>query len=228
VASAESILALSPTAVVGLAVVGEQDPELVATLRRRGIDVYLGRPRTLDDVYGVVRAVGGRAREPAGAERAVASAMARAAAVLGSAGSAGSAAPAAKSSGARRLFVYDCCDPPFTAGGQSVLSDLIARAGARNIFADLPAGWAHVSWEAVIARAPELIVIDDYAPEETGAAGAATNAGAALARKRAALAAIPSLARLPVVALPLGFALGGLGSLDALERLRAIAVGGAG
>jgi len=221
VASAESILALAPTAVVGLAVVAEQDPDLVATLRARGIEVYLGRPRTLDQVYEVVREVGRRARASDGAERAIAAVSGR-----------GLAPPPARSGAGpvARVFVYDGGDPPFTAGGETVLSDLIARAGAHNVFADLAAGWTHVSWEEVIARAPTHLVVDDYATEGGGGAGAVepARAAAALAGKRARLAAMPGLAGLPVLALPLGQVLGGLGSADAIDRLRALVTGGAG
>jgi len=221
VAGLESILALAPTAVLGLAVVGEQDPELVAALRRRGIDVFLGRPRTLDDVYEIVGEVGRRARAEEGARRVVAAARARVAGW-----------PAVDGKSAPRVFVYDCCDPPFTAGGETLLSELIARAGARNVFAELAAGWTHVSWEEVVARAPTHVVIDvidDYTAD--GAVKSdrdARAAAAALARKREALAAVPALARLPVLALPLGMALGGLGGIEAVERLRALAAHGAG
>jgi len=45
-----------------------------------------------------------------------------------------------------RVFVYDCCDPPFTTGHHTVLDDLIRRAGGDNVFGDLAAGWTHVSW----------------------------------------------------------------------------------
>jgi iron complex transport system substrate-binding protein len=224
VAGAESILALAPTAVVGLAVVAEQDPELVAALRARGIEVYLARPRTLDEVFEMVREVGRRVGAGAGAERAVAAVRGRVAAApapVGAGAGAGRVAP--------RLFVYDGGDPPFTAGGETVLSDLIARAGARNVFADLAAGWTHVSWEEVIAREPTHVVINDYLAEG-GAAGRDQGwaLAAALARKRATLGAMPRLAGLPVLALPLGQVLGGLGSADAFERLRALVVGSAG
>jgi iron complex transport system substrate-binding protein len=173
---------------------------LVAALRRRGIDVYLGAPRTLDGVYQVVREVARRARRETAGEGLIAAARARAAGP-----SRGPDRPSPVT-----LFVYDCCDPPFTTGGATVLSDLITRAGGQNVFADLSAGWTHVSWEQVVARRPRLIVIDDYASSVVG-----------LDKKRARLASIPSLAAVPVVTLPLGLALGGLGSVEALDRLRA-------
>jgi iron complex transport system substrate-binding protein len=108
------------------------------------------------------------------------------------------------------VFVYDCCDPPFSAGGRGVLNQLIERAGGHNIFADLDDDWASVSWEEVLARRPELVVVHayDYAGQRD------------VDGKRAELAKIPSLAGLPTVTLPLGCALGGLRSAEGLERLR--------
>lgn len=63
----------------------------------------------------------------------------------------------------RRVFVYDSGeDTPFTGPGLTIATDLIRRAGGRNIFDDLPATWTTVSWEQVIDRDPECILIVDY------------------------------------------------------------------
>jgi len=112
------------------------------------------------------------------------------------------------------VFVYDCCDPPFTAGRRTVENELIARAGGANVFADVDAGWTHVSWEEAIARKPELIVVHAYKWGDQGD----------LAEKRAQLAGLPGLAGVPVEVVPLGEVLGGLRSIDALEQLR-VAIG---
>lgn len=61
------------------------------------------------------------------------------------------------------VFVYDSGeDTPFTAPGLAMPTDLIRRAGGRNVFEDLPKTWTTVSWEQVVQRAPECIVIVDY------------------------------------------------------------------
>jgi iron complex transport system substrate-binding protein len=197
----ESILAQRPDVVLGLEVVAERDPELVQRLRDRGVDVYLADPATLEDVYSATRAVAARAGAIAAGERVVAALRARV-----------HRASARGPSRRPRVFVYDCCDPPFTAGGRTVLTDVIERAGGHNVFADLPADWTNVSWEAVIARRPELVVIHAYRYDGQGD----------VAEKRAMLAAIPSLASLPTVVLPLGWSIGGLRSADGLERLRQV------
>jgi ABC-type Fe3+-hydroxamate transport system substrate-binding protein len=202
----ESILAVRPAIVVGLAVVAAQDPELVARLRGAGIAVYLAEPMTLDDVFAVTREVAARlGRGPAG--DALAAELA-----------AKASAPPPPAGAARhrtRVFVYDCCDPPFTAGRKTVLNDLIDRAGGDNVFADLAAGWSHVSWEEVVARRPELVVIDAYHYDGQGE----------VADKQRAVRAISALAGLPTVVVPLGCSLGGPRSLEGLARLRA-AIGG--
>jgi iron complex transport system substrate-binding protein len=195
---AESILALHPTVVLGMAVVGEQAPELMDFLRHKGIDVWLGHPRTLEDVFGLVTAVASRLGVPA----AGAAVTERLRERLGH-------WPSTREP--PRVFVYDCCVPPFTAGRTSVLTDLIGRAGGRNIFADVEADWAKVSWEEVIARRPQLIVIHDYQYEGQGGVDA----------KRRKLSDIRSLAPIPVAVLPLGLSLGGVRSVEGLERLRA-------
>jgi iron complex transport system substrate-binding protein len=200
----ESILAARPTVVLGLATVAEQSPELVAALRAHGVEVWLGDPATLDDVHELVRQVAARVGAVTAGAALVADLERRERAATAPAG-----APV-------RVFVYDCCDPPFTAGGRTVLTDLVARAGGVNVFADLDADWAHVSWEEAAARAPALLVIHAYAWDGQGD----------VAAKRAALARVPGWRDLPVVVLPLGEALGGLRSVDGLERLRAGLAGG--
>lgn len=62
-----------------------------------------------------------------------------------------------------RVFVYDSgTDKPMTAGGLAMPTALLAAAGARNVMADLPRSWTQVSWESVVARDPQVIVIVDY------------------------------------------------------------------
>lgn len=195
----ESILALRPTAVVGLAVVAEQDPDLVQRIKDRGIEVYLPDPTDLRQVAELIGAVARRV--DAVAEGEILAHKLLAAGV--------ESAPALPRS--PRVFVYDCCDPPFTAGGQAILTELIKRAGGINVFADLESDWTHVSWEQVIARAPDRIIVHSYSYDGQGD----------VAAKRKALHAISALRQLPIAVLPLGCSLGGLRSIEGLDRLRA-------
>lgn len=62
-----------------------------------------------------------------------------------------------------RVFVFDMqnSEGAYTCG-DNFTSKLIAHAGGENIFQDLDTTWATVSWEEVVARDPQVIVIDDY------------------------------------------------------------------
>jgi iron complex transport system substrate-binding protein len=198
VGDTESIVASRPTLVIGTSVVAREAPGLVNYLREVGIEVVLLDPQGLDDVYDGVIEVARRAKVPDAGAMLVARLRGR------------SGDEAAAATAPVRVFVYDCCDPPFTAARRTVLSDLIERAGGRNVFTDLDAGWTRVSWEDVIARKPELVVIHAYREEEESAVD----------KKRARLRVMPALADVPVMVMPLGFSLGGIRSVDGLEHLR--------
>ena len=61
-----------------------------------------------------------------------------------------------------RVFVLDSTgDTAFTAC-QGLQTSLIEAAGGKNIFDDIDKTWANVSWEEVVDRNPELIIINEY------------------------------------------------------------------
>jgi iron complex transport system substrate-binding protein len=61
------------------------------------------------------------------------------------------------------VFDYDSgTSAPFTAPGLATPTALIQLAGGVNVFASLKQSWTSVSWEQVIARKPQCIVINDY------------------------------------------------------------------
>ncbi|MEU1281584.1 ABC transporter substrate-binding protein [Streptomyces sp. NPDC005805] len=62
-----------------------------------------------------------------------------------------------------KVFVYDSGDKTaFTAGGAGIGNEMIERAGAVNLFADVDKSFGDVSFEQVAERAPEVVVIYDY------------------------------------------------------------------
>ncbi|MGH4032745.1 ABC transporter substrate-binding protein [Actinomycetota bacterium Odt1-20B] len=62
-----------------------------------------------------------------------------------------------------KVFVYDSGDKTaFTAGGKGIGNEMILRAGGENVFADLDKSFTDASWEQVVTRRPEVIVIYDY------------------------------------------------------------------
>ena len=62
-----------------------------------------------------------------------------------------------------RVFVYDSGeDTPFTAGRYAMPTALIEAAGGVNIMDDFEKSWATVTWEEVVERNPEVVMIVNY------------------------------------------------------------------
>jgi iron complex transport system substrate-binding protein len=62
-----------------------------------------------------------------------------------------------------RVFVYDSGDDtPFTAGAYAMPTALIEAAGGTNIMDDFEKSWGTVTWEEVVERNPEVVVIINY------------------------------------------------------------------
>ncbi len=200
--AAETLLAMHPALVLGTDVVAERQPELPPALERGGVEVLFIDPEGLAGLWRALGDVG--AAVDAAPEAAALSKRLRS-----------SLPPLPSREDPLRVFFYDCCDPPFTAGGRAPVSELLHYLGAVNIFEDIDQDWTTVSWEAAAGRSPELIVVHDY--DWSGQAGAA--------EKRAAVAANAWLADTPAVtagqitSMPLALALEGLRSLEALTSL---------
>ncbi len=64
---------------------------------------------------------------------------------------------------AKKVFVYDSGeDAPFTAGRYAMPTALIEAAGGINIMDNFQKSWGTVTWEEVIDRNPEVVVIVNY------------------------------------------------------------------
>ena len=62
-----------------------------------------------------------------------------------------------------RVFVYDSGeDAPFTAGLYAMPTALIEAAGGTNVMDTFQKSWGTVTWEEVVERNPEVIVIVNY------------------------------------------------------------------
>jgi iron complex transport system substrate-binding protein len=62
-----------------------------------------------------------------------------------------------------RVFIYDSGeDAPFTAGRYAMPTALIEAAGGHNIMDDFEKSWGTVTWEEVVERDPQVIVIINY------------------------------------------------------------------
>lgn len=60
------------------------------------------------------------------------------------------------------VFIYDNGEDIAKTAANNYMTKLISMAGGKNIFDDIQQGWADVSWEEVVNRNPEVIVIVDY------------------------------------------------------------------
>ena len=61
------------------------------------------------------------------------------------------------------VFVYDSgTDAAFTAAGREMTTALIELAGGRNVFDDVDATFTEVSWEDVVERDPDVVLILNY------------------------------------------------------------------
>ncbi len=62
-----------------------------------------------------------------------------------------------------KVFAYDSGEnEPFAVAGGGISGDILRQAKAKNIFDDIKKGYATVSWEEVVERNPDMIVIVDY------------------------------------------------------------------
>ncbi|MCA1405401.1 ABC transporter substrate-binding protein [Ensifer sp. IC3342] len=62
-----------------------------------------------------------------------------------------------------RVFVYDSGEEkPFTSGRYGIPTAMIEAAGGVNIIDDVEKNWTEISWEPVIDRNPEVVVIVNY------------------------------------------------------------------
>jgi iron complex transport system substrate-binding protein len=62
-----------------------------------------------------------------------------------------------------RVFWWDSGMPPFAAGCCGSPNEILRLAGGENIFSDVRGSWGHVTWDDVVARNPQVIVLVDAA-----------------------------------------------------------------
>lgn len=69
-----------------------------------------------------------------------------------------------------RPSIYVEIDPPnWTISGLSFITDAVERCGTRNIFKDLPASGVQVSWESIVHKNPDLILVFGARKKEVAA-----------------------------------------------------------
>jgi len=66
----------------------------------------------------------------------------------------------------QRVLAYDSGrEAPFVVAGSGLGNDIITKAGGENIFSELSGNYATVSWETILERDPEIILIVNYGSE---------------------------------------------------------------
>jgi len=160
-ASLEQILQVSPDFVYGgyRSTFDDTAGRSRKTFTDMGITTYINpeycavKPITMDDVYTEIRTVARFFAVTARAEKLVADMQAS---VTQTNTRIADAIPT-------RVFVYDSGEQTATtAGGKGIGNQIIKLAGGVNLFSDIDATFTDVSWEQVLQRSPDVIVIYDY------------------------------------------------------------------
>jgi ABC-type Fe3+-hydroxamate transport system substrate-binding protein len=145
--SIETILSFHPDLVVGTNIPGST--ETATQLKSVGVPVYLVDPQGLPGILRSVKSVGEALNRGPQADALNATLSRRIAAVK--ARTAGKPAP--------RVLVPIWYDPIITIGKHAFISEIIEAAGATSVTDDLVPDWPQISLEAVIARAPEALLL---------------------------------------------------------------------
>ncbi|WP_051251612.1 ABC transporter substrate-binding protein [Psychrilyobacter atlanticus] len=66
-----------------------------------------------------------------------------------------------------RVFAYDSGkEAPFVVAGSGLGNDIITKAGGENIFENIQGNYATVSWESILEKDPNVVIIVDYGNDE--------------------------------------------------------------
>lgn len=62
-----------------------------------------------------------------------------------------------------KVLIYDSGESEAFVGGAGLPTDIVRLAGGKNIFSDLDVDYGLVSFESILERNPDIIVVTDYA-----------------------------------------------------------------
>jgi len=142
--SVEKVIGLYPDLVLATTVT---DSIRIQEMRAAGLSVVVFRLETIEDIYRNIEVMGTLLGTSGDAERLVADLSARQAEIEN----------ASKGGEAVRVLYVLWDEPLYVAGNNTFQNDLIVRAGGVNIMSDVE-GYATVSEEAVVNRAPQVII----------------------------------------------------------------------
>lgn len=146
--SLETLIALHPDLVIGIPKNTQQ--AVLDKIVQLGIPVYLVDPHGLGGIFHSLQSLGTALDREPQARALVGSLEARVSAVRRSV----AGKPVVQ------VFVPIAYEPGIiTIGRGAFIGDLIEAAGGHSITTDLPQEWAHVSMEAIVARAPQALLL---------------------------------------------------------------------
>lgn len=145
--SLERIVELKPDLVLGTPAGNRR--ETADALERLGVPVYGIDPHSVNDIFTSIRHVAELVGVPEAGQELAARLEARLAALP---------APQGSPTRPRVLFVV-WLEPLVTVGGNTFLNDVLERAGADSITANLSQGWPQLSVEEVLERDPDYLVV---------------------------------------------------------------------
>lgn len=150
-ASRESVLASGADFVFGIDWEFGGEGLSVEELNQYGIDVYIEKAKTIDEVYQEIEEISAIFDVSEKGEILIKNIKAEIEAIK-------------KNATPTKILVFDSGDNGiFTAGGTNFETRLIEQAGGVNIFDDIKEKeWATVSLEEVLKRNPDYIIIHDY------------------------------------------------------------------
>lgn len=145
--SLETIVSLHPDLVLGSAETNHI--QIVQQLQHYGIPVFIVDPHGIAGIYKSIRSLGMVLNRGPAANDLIARLHARENAVRAR----------ALGKPVVRVFMPIWYDPVITIGKHAFITELIAVAGGESVTDDIAQEWPQVSLEAVIARAPEAILL---------------------------------------------------------------------
>jgi len=154
--SLERIISLKPQVV--LISTASQLEVFTHQLQSQNIAVYVTDPHDLQGVFRSIEQIGEMLGQKSQADHLVLQLRARTNAVE----------QAVKQRAPVRVFYQVSAEPLYTAGHDAFVTDLLRRAGAASVTADVPGAWPKYSNESALAAKPEAIILPTGGSMGTG------------------------------------------------------------
>jgi iron complex transport system substrate-binding protein len=145
--SMETILSLHPDLVLGMP--KSNQPSVLDQIQSLGIPVYLVDPHGIAGILQSITSLGQAINREPQAASVVARLKQRIAAVRAS----------VQGKPVIKVFAPVSYDPVITIGKGAFITEIIAAAGGESITSDIAQEWPQISMEAVVARAPEALLL---------------------------------------------------------------------